>query len=234
ETRDDISALCRLARGWESPQGPVPSVAAVCIYPEHVRQAKDELSDTEILVATVAGGFPGGETPTRIKVEEVQEAVAYGADEIDMVMNYSLFLKGDFRAVHDDIVQVKSACRDLDLKVILETGKLGDPASIRHAAEIAIEAGADFIKTSTGKTDPAATEEAALVMLQVIKEYYHDTGIFIGFKPAGGIREPRFAFHYLSLVYHVLGGQWLKPSLFRIGASQLLGSTRDELLSLSR
>jgi deoxyribose-phosphate aldolase len=232
ETRDDIHALCNLAKGVSDTQSIIPSAAAVCIYPEHIRQAREELGDTDVLVATVAGGFPGGDTPTAVKVKEVQDAVAEGADEIDMVINYKRLLAGDHRAVHDDIVQVKSACRDLDLKVILETGQLGSPDHIRRAAEIAIEAGADFIKTSTGKTEPAASGEAALVMLNVIKEYYRSTGIFIGFKPAGGIREPMQAFTYLSLVYNVLGAQWLNPSLFRIGASQLYTKVSEQLLAI--
>lgn len=232
ETRDDIRALCNMAKGSLALHSDIPSAAAICIFPEHVSLAKEELGDTDVLVATVAGGFPGGDTPTALKVKEVQDAVASGADEIDMVMNYNRLLAGDLGAVHDDIAQVKSACRDLDLKVILETGRLGTPDKVRQAAEIAIEAGADFIKTSTGKTEPAATEEAALVMLQVIRDYYRTTGIFIGFKPAGGIREPMQAFRYLSLVYHVLGGQWLTPSLFRIGASQLYSRAADELKAI--
>jgi deoxyribose-phosphate aldolase len=229
EKEDDILALCTLARSFANEEKGIPPVAAICIYPPHIPQAADLLSDTDILLATVAGGFPDGNTPTALKVEEVREAVKYGADEIDMVMNYALFLEGKYEAVSDDIATVKSVCRDIDLKVILETGKLGSPDNIRKASEIAIEAGADFLKTSTGKTEPAATLEALLVMSEVVKEYYDQTGIIIGLKPAGGIREPLQAFHYLSIVYHILGGQWLSPDFFRIGASQLAVKVFEEL-----
>lgn len=229
EKEEDIVALCKLARSFPDEEQSIPGVAAICIYPGFIPQAADLLSDTDVLLATVAGGFPGGDTPTALKVEEVRAAQKLGAEEIDMVMNYSLFLEGKYEAVADDIAAVKSVCRDIDLKVILETGKLGSFDNIRKASEIAIEAGADFLKTSTGKTEPAATLEALLVMSEVVKEYYEQTGIIIGLKPAGGIREPIQAFQYLSIVYHILGGQWLSPEFFRIGASQLAVRVYEEL-----
>lgn len=231
EKAEDIHKLCQLARSFEDEDHGIPSVAAICIYPEFIEKAREEISDADINIATVAGGFPNGDTPTKKKIEEVVEALKFGADEIDMVMNYPLFLQGKYEAVHDDIAMVKSVCRDIDLKVILETGKLGSPDNIRKASEVAIEAGADFIKTSTGKVEPAATEEAVLIMADVILEYYQNTGIIIGLKPAGGIREPLQAFRFLSIVYHVLGAQWLDPESFRIGASQLAEKILTEIKS---
>lgn len=229
EKPEDIEKLCRLARSFENEEQGISNVAAICIYPQFVEQARNELSDTDIIIATVAGGFPGGDTPTKAKIDEVVQALEFGADEIDMVMNYNLFLQGKYEAVNDDIANVKSVCRDIDLKVILETGKLGSPENIRKASDIAIEAGADFIKTSTGKIQPAATEEAVLIMAEAVRDYYEKTGIIIGIKAAGGIRESMQAFHYLGIVYNILGAQWLSPAYFRIGASQLAETVMQEI-----
>ncbi len=200
----------------------VPTVAAVCVYPAMVATAKEALAGTKIRVASVATAFPAGQILLETRLRDVRDAVSAGADEIDMVINRGAFLTGDYQTVYDEIVQVKEVCGDTHLKVILETGELATCDNVRLASEIAMQAGADFIKTSTGKVSPAATMPVTLIMLQAILDFYERTGKIIGMKPAGGIRNAKQAIHYLCMVNEVMGPRWLTPELFRFGASSLL------------
>lgn len=202
--------------------GPVPSVAAVCVYPSMVKTAVEALRGSGIQVASVSTAFPSGQAPMQVKIDDTTFAVEQGATEIDMVINRGAFLSGDYQTVFNEIVQIKRVCGDAHLKVILETGELASYDQVRLASEIAMEAGADFIKTSTGKVTPAATLPVTLVMLQAIQDYYKRTGRKVGMKPAGGIRTAKQAIHYLCMVNETLGSDWLTPDLFRFGASALL------------
>jgi deoxyribose-phosphate aldolase len=197
-------------------------VAAVCVYPNFASFASKELINTDIKLACVAGGFPSGQSPLHVRIAEVEHAVAHGAQEIDMVISRGAALSGDIDYVKHEILLHKKACGDAHLKVILETGELKDPDLIYNVSMIAMENGADFIKTSTGKISPAATLDAAFIMCYAIREFYALTGKKIGFKPAGGIREPQDAFNYYLIIKNILGIDWLNPTLFRIGASKLL------------
>jgi deoxyribose-phosphate aldolase len=214
-----IIELCRKACSFGESGLPLP--AAVCIYPPFVRVAKKHLQGTDIRVATVAGAFPSGQSPLSVRLEEVRYSVNEGADEIDMVISRGRLLEGDENYVFDEIAAIREVCKEVHLKVILETGELRSRALIRKASEIAIAAGADFIKTSTGKIQPAATEEATEIMLEVIREQVEKTGKKTGIKPAGGISEPLQALQYYRLVERILGAGWLNKNLFRIGASRL-------------
>ena len=230
DTIAKVEALCRKASGYEA-MG-LPNVAAVCVYPVFARQVKGLLAGTSIQTACVAGAFPSGQSPLYVKIAEVKYALDEGADEIDMVISRGKFLEDNYIEVFDEINAIKDACGEAHLKVILETGELGDAKKIYDASILAMKAGGDFIKTSTGKINPAATPEAAYVMLTAIKDYHESTGKIIGFKPAGGVSTPEQALIYLRLVEHILGPEWLTPKLFRIGASRLAdglaGSLRDE------
>jgi len=206
-------------------------VAAVCVYPTMVRVAREALKGTPIKVAAVATAFPSGMNPLAVKLEDTRYAVAEGAHEIDMVISRGDFLRGDYVRVADEIAEVKKACGEAHLKVILETGELGTLDRVRLASDIAMEAGADFIKTSTGKIQPAATPEVVLVMLQAISDFYRKTGKKIGMKPAGGIANAKAALNLLVMVREVLGPDWLNPDLFRIGASKL---PNDILMQLEK
>ncbi len=208
---------------------PMPSVAAVCVYPNMVPHAARALEGTDIHLASVATGFPAGQVPLPIRVADVKAAVSYGADEIDMVINRSAFLSGDYQTVFDEIVQIKEACGEAHLKVILETGELLTYDRVQFASHLAMLAGADFIKTSTGKVSPAATLPVTLVMLNAIKDYHNATGKKIGMKPAGGIRDSKMAIQYLCMVNEVLGPEWLTPDLFRFGASSLLNDVLKQI-----
>jgi len=199
----------------------VHSVAAVCVYPVFVATAKKFLAGSKVKVAAVAGGFPSGQMALHLRVAEVAWTVEQGADEIDMVISRGKMLSGDIDFIAKEVKDHKKACGKAHLKVILETGELLSPELIKQASEIAIAAGADFIKTSTGKVKPAATLEATWVMLHVIKDHFEKTGKKVGFKPAGGISTAEEAVDYYLLVRHVLGDQWLNPTLFRFGASRL-------------
>ncbi|MCB0367421.1 MAG: deoxyribose-phosphate aldolase [Bdellovibrionales bacterium] len=201
---------------------PIPSVAAVCVYPNRVKTAVEALQRTGIQVASVATGFPAGQVALDIKLQDVHQAVEAGATEIDMVIDRGAFHEGRYQDVFDEIVAIKKACGKAHLKVILETGELGSFDNIRLASNIAMEAGGDFIKTSTGKIPSAASMPVTLVMLQAIADYYDKTGKKIGMKPAGGIRTAKQAIHYLCMVSEVLGPEWMTPDLFRFGASSLL------------
>ena len=209
----------------------IPHVAAVCVYPTLVRIAKEELKGTGVHVAAVATGFPSGQYPLNVKLDDTRYAVAEGADEIDMVISRGHFLAGDYNYVFDEIAQVKQACGAVHLKVILETGELGQYDQVRKASDLAMHAGADFIKTSTGKVQPAATLPVTLVMLEAIRDFYHATGKKIGMKPAGGISTAKTAIQYLVVLRETLGQEWLTPDLFRIGASRL---ANDILMQLAK
>jgi deoxyribose-phosphate aldolase len=224
-----IADLCRKAHSFG--EAGLPPPAAVCLYPPFVRQAKNLLKGTDILVAAVAGSFPSGQSPLAVRLEEVRYTVSEGADEIDMVISRGRLLEGDENYVFDEIAAMRDICKEVHLKVILETGELRSPALIRKASEIAIDAGADFIKTSTGKVQPAATLEAMEIMLDVILERYQKTGRKTGIKPAGGISEPDQALQYYLLTQRVLGAGWLNKNLFRIGASRLADGLAREILS---
>ena len=207
----------------------LPEVAAVCVYPSMVPHAVEALKGTEINIASVATAFPSGQLPLDIKLADVRRAVDFGANEIDMVINRGAFLSGDYQSVFDEIVQIKEACGDAHLKVILETGELATYDRIMFASHLAMLAGGDFIKTSTGKVSPAATMPVTLVMLNAIKDYYKSTGVKVGMKPAGGIRTAKQAIHYLCMVNEVLGSDWLTPDLFRFGASSLLNDVLKQI-----
>lgn len=216
-----VRQLCNKAMHPYTELPNIPSVAAVCVYPNRVKLAKEILKDSEINVASVATAFPSGMSSLEIKLEDVRYAVEEGADEIDMVISRGAFLSGDYALVYDEIAQIKEACAHAHLKVILETGELGSLEHVRMASDLAMEAGADFIKTSTGKIQPAATMPVVLVMLQAIRDFHHKTGKTIGMKPAGGIRTTKQAIQYLVMVKEILGERWLTPNLFRFGASSL-------------
>ncbi|MBT4466322.1 MAG: deoxyribose-phosphate aldolase, partial [Planctomycetes bacterium] len=208
-----------------------PQVAAVCVYPSWVALAKKELRGSGIHVASVATAFPSGQLPIKLRLQEVRQAVSDGADEIDMVINRGAFLAGEYSKVSDEISAIKTACGKAHLKVILETGELETYDDVRQASEIAIAAGGDFIKTSTGKVAPAATMPVTLVMLECIRDHYLQTGKMVGMKPAGGISSAKLALHYLVMVKETLGDAWLSPDWFRFGASSLLN---DVLLQLHK
>src|SRR5438046_4099557 len=224
-----VAALCSQAIRPDPSDAHVPSVAAVCVYPNLVPVAVDRLRGTGIHVASVATGFPSGQYPTDIKSADARRAVEAGADEIDMVIDRGAFLSGRYAKVYDEIVKVKEAVGDAHLKVILETGELGTYDNVRRASLLAMAAGADFIKTSTGKIPSAATLPVALCMLEAIRDVHHETGRIVGFKPAGGVRQAKQAVQHLILVHETLGPDWLTPDRYRIGASSLLNDILMQL-----
>ncbi len=232
DTPGKVAYLCRKA--WQpcEPRYGVPPCAAVCVYPNMVRYARRFLGPSSpVKVASVATGFPSGQYPLRTRLEETRRAVGEGADEIDMVIDRNAFLTGDYAKVFDEIGQIKQASGPAHLKVILETGELVTYDNVRLASHLAMEAGADFIKTSTGKVQPAATMPVTLVMLEAIRDYFYRTGIRIGMKPAGGIRHAKQALAYLVMLCETLGDDWLTPDLFRFGASTLLN---DVLMQIAK
>jgi len=222
DTRGKVFALCQKAMRPDPADHDIPHVAAVCVYPAMIPFVKQALNGSEVKVASVATGFPSGQTFTSIKVEETRQAVAAGADEIDMVIDRGAFLSGDYQKVFDEVAEVKEACGPAHLKVILETGELANYDQVRKASLIAMYAGADFIKTSTGKVGVNATLPVTLVMLEAIRDFHHVTGKKIGMKPAGGISNAKLALAYLVLLYETMGPEWMTPELFRFGASSLL------------
>jgi deoxyribose-phosphate aldolase len=224
-----IGQMCAKAVRPDPTDLSVPPVAAVCVYPDLVATAKRALSGSTVKVASVATAFPSGRAPLPVKISDVKRAVAAGADEIDMVIDRGAFLAGDLRKVFDEISAVKGACSEARLKVILETGELETYDNVRRASDLAIAAGADFIKTSTGKVQPAATPPVTLCMLEAIRDHWFATGARIGMKPAGGIRTSKQALHYLVLVKETLGAGWLTPDLFRFGASSLVNDCLMQL-----
>ncbi|MBL8721687.1 MAG: deoxyribose-phosphate aldolase, partial [Myxococcales bacterium] len=201
------------------------------VYPNLVPIAKRALEGSSVKVASVATAFPSGQSPLAVKLDDVRRAVGFGADEIDMVIDRGAFLRGDYGKVFDEIAATKEACGKAHLKVILETGELGTYDAIRLASAIAIEAGGDFIKTSTGKVQPAATLPVTLLMLEVIRDYQDAGWRNIGMKPAGGVRSAKQALQYLCVVQETMGPEWLDPDLFRFGASALLN---DVLMQLEK
>ena len=222
DTPGKVRALCVKAMRPKPGDPTIPSVAAVCVYPALVAEAKEALAGSGVKVASVATGFPSGQTFRDIKLAETRAAVEAGADEIDMVIDRGAFLSGDYATVFEEIVEVKEACGDAHLKVILETGELETYDNVRRASILAMAAGADFIKTSTGKVTPAATMPVTLVMLEAIRDFERATGRQVGMKPAGGIRTAKEAIQYLVILYETLGPRWMSPDWFRFGASSLL------------
>ncbi len=232
DTPGKVAYLCRKALQPADPKYAVPPCAAVCVYPNMVKYARKFLGENSpVHVAAVATGFPSGQFPLPTKLNEVRRAVADGADEIDMVIDRCAFLAGDHAKVFDEIAATKETCGPAHLKVILETGELVTYDNVRLASEIAMQAGADFIKTSTGKISPAATLPVTLVMLEAVRDYFFATGVRIGMKPAGGIRTSKQALAYLVMVKETLGDDWLTPELFRFGASTLVN---DVLMQIAK
>jgi deoxyribose-phosphate aldolase len=231
DTPGKVAALCSKALRPDPVDPSIPAVAAVCVYPNLVPVAVERVRGSGIKVASVATGFPSGQTPLDVKLAEVRDVVEMGADEVDMVIDRGAFLSGRYAKVYDEIVRVKEASGDAHLKVILETGELGTYDNVRRASLLAMAAGADFIKTSTGKLPSAATLPVALVMLEAIRDVYEETGRMVGMKPAGGIRTAKQAVQHLVLVHETLGPDWLTPDLYRLGASSLLN---DILLQIRK
>ena len=229
DTPGKVSALASKAIRPDPTDPNIPSVAAICVYPNLVPTAVERVRGTGVKVASVATAFPSGQSPLSIKTAEVREVVEMGADEVDMVIDRGAFLSGRYAKVYDEIVQVKEACGDAHLKVILETGELGTYDNVRRASLLAMAAGADFIKTSTGKLPSAATLPVTLVMLEAIRDVYEETGRKVGMKPAGGIRNSKQAVHYLVQLHETLGVEWLTPDLYRLGASSLLNDVLMQL-----
>jgi deoxyribose-phosphate aldolase len=230
DSEGKVRQLCQKAMRPMPGDATVPHVAAVCVYPNLVSIAKDALSGSGVKVASVATGFPAGQVPLSVKIEDTRLAVAMGADEIDMVIDRGAFLAGDYDRVFEEIVAVKDACGPAHLKVILETGELETYDNVRRASQLAMGAGADFIKTSTGKIQPASTPGVVLVMLEAIRDHYKESGRRVGMKPAGGIKTSKQALHLLVLVKETLGDAWLTPDLFRIGASTVANDLLMQLV----
>ncbi|MFF0269230.1 deoxyribose-phosphate aldolase [Kribbella sp. NPDC004536] len=222
DTPGKVRALCAKAKRPDPADPTAPQVAAVCVYPDLVATAKRELQGSGINVASVATAFPSGRSSLAIKIQDTKDAVASGADEVDMVIDRGAFLSGRYAMVFDEIAAIREAAGDAHLKVILETGELVTYDNVRRASWLAMLAGADFIKTSTGKVSPAATLPVTLVMLEAVRDYHEATGLHIGVKPAGGIRTAKDAIKYLVTVNETAGPDWLDPELFRFGASSLL------------
>ncbi len=233
DTNQKVIGLSKQALSYQNEKLGIKTTAAVCVYPVFAKAVSDTLKGTNVKTACVAGAFPSGQSPLEIRVKEVEYAVENGAQEIDMVISRGRLIEGDEDFVFDEISAIKEACGDAHLKVILETGELKTVELIRRASEIALLAGADFLKTSTGKIVPAATPEAFLIMLDTIKEYFDKTGMKTGIKPAGGISETQDALLYYLLTQSVLGNEWLNNSLFRIGASRLANKVYDFIIENS-
>ena len=234
DTPGRVTSLCVKAMRPDPRDPTVPSVAAVCVYPDLVAHARSVLGASEVAVASVATAFPSGRASLNVKLLDVREAVAAGADEIDMVIDRGAFLSGRIGQVFDEVVAVKGACGQAHLKVILETGELVTYDNVRRASWIAMLAGADFIKTSTGKVAVSATTPVALVMLEAVRDFAEATGRVVGVKVAGGIRSTKDAFRYLVLVNETVGAAWLSPALFRFGASSLLNDLLMQRLKQQR
>jgi len=231
DTPGKVAALCSKAMRPDPVDPSIPSVAAVCVYPNLVPVAVERLRGSSVKVASVATAFPSGQAPLDVKLAEVRDVVEMGADEVDMVIDRGAFLSGRYAKVYDEIVRVKEASGDAHLKVILETGELGTYDNVRRASLLAMAAGADFIKTSTGKLPSDATLPVALVMLEAIRDVFEETGRMVGMKPAGAIRNAKQAVQHLVLVHETLGPDWLTPDLYRLGASSLLN---DVLLQIRK
>jgi len=231
DTEGKVKQMCFKAMHVADDIPGLPTVAAVCVYPNHVKTAKQILKNSSVKIASVATAFPSGNSTLQIKLEDTQLAIDSGADEVDMVISRGEFLKGNYAFVFDEIAAIKNACGKARLKVILETGELSTLDNVRKASEIAIHAGADFIKTSTGKIQPAATMPVTLVMLEAIKDHYLKTNVMIGMKPAGGISTAKSALQYLVMLNETLGSKWMNNEWFRFGASSL---ANDIVLQLGK
>lgn len=230
DTDGKVKQLCYKAQHLHDTYPGLPTVAAVCVYPSMVKVAKTALGNSGIKVASVATAFPSGQAPRDVKIRDTKFAVNEGADEIDMVISRGKFHQGEYNFVFDEIAAVKEACGDARLKVILETGELVTYDKVRRASDIAMYAGADFIKTSTGKISPAATMPVTLVMLEAIRDFYYKTGKRIAMKPAGGISKSKLALHYLVMLNEVLGEEWMNNHWFRFGASSLANDILMQLM----
>ena len=233
DSEGKVKQLCYKASHLHYKHPGLPYVAAICVYPTMVPIAKKELEGTGINVASVATAFPSGMADINAKLDEVKSVVDAGADEVDMVISRGRFLSGDYNYVSDEISQVKDACGKAHLKVILETGELVTLDNVQLASDIAMEAGADFIKTSTGKVSPAATPPVVLTMLEAIRDFQIKTGKKIGMKPAGGISTAKQAIQYLVMIKETLGDDWLSPNLFRFGASSLANDILMQIMKQS-
>ena len=229
DTPGKVRQLCYKARHLHDSYEGLPTVAAVCVYPTMVRIAHQELKGSGINLAAVATAFPSGQAPLQVKLDDTKFAVDEGANEIDMVISRGKFHAGDYNYVFDEIAAIKEACGKARLKVILETGELGTYDKVRKASELAMHAGADFIKTSTGKIKPAATMPVTLVMLEAIRDFYYQTGKMVGMKPAGGISKAKLAIHYLVMLRETLGDAWMSNQWFRFGASSLANNVLMQL-----
>ncbi len=231
DTEGKVKQMCYKAAHMHDVIPGIPTVAAVCVYPSMVKTAKEALKGTSIKVASVSTAFPSGQSTHEIKIADTKFAIENGADEIDMVISRGEFLKGNYNFVFDEIASIKDACGKARLKVIFETGELSTLDNVRKASEIAMYAGADFIKTSTGKISPAATMPVTLVMLEAIRDFYYNTGKMVGMKPAGGISTSKLALQYLIMVNETLGADWLTNEWFRFGASSL---ANDVLMQIAK
>ena len=230
DTPGKVKQMCYKAQHLHDEYPGLPTVAAVCVYPSMVAIAKKEVQNSGVKVASVSTAFPSGQAPLSVKIADTKFAVESGADEIDMVISRGKFLAGEHNFVFDEIAAIKEACGAARLKVILETGELVTLDNVRRASDIAIYAGADFIKTSTGKIQPAATMQVTYTMLMAIRDYYDETGIMIGMKPAGGISTSKLALHNLVMVKEILGDAWLTNEWFRFGASSLANDVLMQIL----
>ncbi len=230
DTQGKVKQLCYKALHLHDTYPGLPTVAAICVYPSMVKTAKIALRDSGVKVASVATAFPSGQSTRDIKIRDTKYAVQNGADEVDMVISRGKFLEGEYNFIFDEIAAIKEACGEARLKVILETGELVTYDKVRKASDIAMYAGADFIKTSTGKISPAATMPVTLVMLEAIRDFYYKTGKKIAMKPAGGISKSKLALHYLVMLNEVLGEDWLNNEWFRFGASSLANDILMQLM----
>lgn len=230
DTSQKVRQMCYKAMHLHDAYPGLPTVAAICVYPSLVKVAKEALVGSRVKVASVATAFPSGQSTMKVKISDTKFAVEQGADEIDMVISRGRFHSGDYNFVFDEIATVKEACGKARLKVILETGELVTLDNVRRASDIAIYAGADFIKTSTGKVQPAATMPVTLVMLEAIRDYYYKTGKRVGMKPAGGISKSKLALHYLVMLNETLGAKWMTNEWFRFGASSLANDVLMQLM----
>ena len=230
DSEGKVRQMCYKAKHLLDTYEGLPTVAAVCVYPSMVKIAKKAVEGSGIKVASVATGFPSGQAPRDVKIRDTKFAVAQGADEVDMVISRGKFLEGEYNYVFDEIATIKEACGEARLKVILETGELVTFDKVRKASDIAMYAGADFIKTSTGKVSPAATMPVTLVMLEAIRDFYYKTGKMIGMKPAGGISKSKLALHYLVMLNEILGEDWMNNHWFRFGASSLANDVLMQLM----
>lgn len=229
DTTEKVQKLCDTSLSFRDEEKGIPSTASVCVYSPFVSVAKERLKGSDVHVASVAGGFPAGQLPINLKVAEVQYAVAQGADEIDMVISRGAFLEGRYQQVYDEILAIRRACPRQKLKVILETGELATPQNIFRASQLAIHAGADFLKTSTGKIAVNATPEAFWVMMFAIQQHFQNTGRKVGIKVAGGLSTPEQGYTYLHIWKQNMGKEWVTPELFRVGTSRVANKIFEKI-----